>query len=466
MRILIYGINFYPEAAGVGKYTGEMADWLATGGHEVHVVTSPPHNPQWCVQQGYRAWRYNRQTVHLSPRLATKPCPPLSSGGTKMEIFRCPIWVPKSPNGLKRLLYLASFTLSSLPVVLRQMRWRPDFVLLVEPTLFCAPQALLAARWSGAKTWLHIQDFEVDAAFELGDLASSCGRDFAFALERGVLRRFDRISAISEQMVRRLNLKGVDPSRCVHFPNWVDTSLIYPLPHPSKFRQELAIGENTVVALYSGSMGKKQGLDLLVDVARRLSHHSDLRFVFCGDGSYRQVLVEKLKALSNVSILPFQPSARLNELLNLADIHLLPQRADAADLVMPSKLTGMLASGRPVVATAHNGTQLAKAVKGLGIVVAPGDPDSFVSAVLELIVNKDLRLKLGREARRYALTHLNSPVILDRFEQAMVAACGVSGLQINDEQAQAGTSGTLHCNLPTSIVESPSTVTETRKPCA
>ncbi len=385
-----------------------------------------------------------------------------------MEILRCPIWVPKSPDGLKRLLYLASFTLASLPVMLSQIRWHPDVVLVVEPTFFCAPQALLAARWSGAKAWVHIQDFEVDAAFELGDLASRRGQNFAFTLERWLLRRFDRASSISEQMVLRLYHKGVDPSRCVYFPNWVDTSSIYPLPHPSCFRHELGIGENTVVALYSGSMGKKQGLDLLVDIARRLAHCSDLRFVFCGEGSYRQALAEKSKGLSNLSVIPFQPSERLNELLNLADIHLLPQRADAADLVMPSKLTGMLASGRPVVATAHSGTQLASVAQGHGVVVPPGDPDAFAAAVLALAADRDLRLKLGQEARRYALTHLDSSPILEGFEQSLIAVCGISGRGSHDEESQARANETPPRNLRTRKAESPGMVgvTRLRKPSA
>jgi colanic acid biosynthesis glycosyl transferase WcaI len=391
-----------------------MAKWLAGAGHEVRVVTAPPYFPQWRVQPGYRAWRYDWRRFPAEPN--------------ELRVYRCPTWVPKNPNGLKRLLHLASFALSSAPVMVWQARWHPDVVLMVEPTFCCAPQALLAARMSGAKTWLHVQDFEVDAAFELGDLGSSRGRKIALSLERWLLRKFDRVSAISEQMVGRLSLKGVDPFRCVLFPNWVDTRAIYPLPNPSAFRQELGIAEDVVVALYSGSMGKKQGLDLLVNAARRLSDRSHIQFVFCGDGPYRQVLIGKVKGLSNVILLPFQPSERLNDLLNLADIHLLPQRAGAADLVMPSKLTGMLASGRAVLATAHHDTQLEKALQGSGIVVPPGDVDAFVSAILAFAGDRDLRLKLGQEARKYAVSHLSRNEILHRFEQSMLNACDLAPL--------------------------------------
>jgi colanic acid biosynthesis glycosyl transferase WcaI len=414
VRILIHGINFYPETAGVGKYTGEMAYWLAAAGHEVRVVTAPPSFPQWRVTPGYRAWRYDWQQLPSQPE--------------KLRVRRCPTWVPRNPDGLKRLLHLASFALSSLPMMLSQVLWRPDLVLLIEPTFCCAPQALLTARLAGATAWLHVQDFEVDAAFEFGDITSSRGQALAQTFERWLLRKFDRVSAISGQMVSRLLLKGVDRSRCVHFPNWVDTGSICPLPNPSSFRRELGIAENVIVALYSGSMGKKQGLDLLVDAARQLLPRADLRFVFCGDGSYREIFVEKTSGLSNVTILPFQPSERLNDLLNLADIHLLPQRAGAADLVMPSKLTGIFASGRPVLATATPGTELASAVLGRGIVVPPGDLDAFVSALLDLAADTNLRLTLGHAARKYAVTHLNRDEILHRFERSMLNACDIPSL--------------------------------------
>ena len=466
MRILIHGINFHPEAVGTGKYTGEMASWLAARGHELRVVTAPPHFPQWRVSPGFRPLRYDWQEFSLPTGPAPMLAVPSSSQAKKLAVCRCPIWVPKRPHGLKRLLHLASFALGSLPVMLWQARWHPDLVLVVEPTFFCTPQALLVARWSGARAWLHVQDFEVDAAFELGDISAPRFKRWALALERRLLSAFDRVSTISSRMMDRLAQKGVDPSRCLLFPNWVDTNLIYPLPCASPLRMQLGIPQDTIVALYAGSMGMKQGLDLLANVARRLSGRTDLRFVFCGEGSYRQTLLEKSKDLPNVILLPSQPSERLNDLLNLADIHLLPQRADAADLVMPSKLTGMLASGRPVLATAHHGTQLATAVRGFGAVVPPDDPEAFASALLELAADNDLRLALGQEARKHALAHLDSLVILGQFEESLVAACGISAGRIKDEQRQRGTSGTLIRDLQTSIVEPSGTVAgaDTRKP--
>jgi colanic acid biosynthesis glycosyl transferase WcaI len=117
-----------------------------------------------------------------------------------------------------------------------------------------------------------------------------------------------------------------------------------------------------------------------------------------------------------VTLLPLQPLDRLNDLLNAADIHLLPQRASAADLVMPSRLSAMLASGRPVIATVHPGTQVAEVVEGRGLVVPPEDAGALHAAVLQLAEDKELRLRLGRAAREYAVGHLGKQQVLEQFE--------------------------------------------------
>ena len=117
------------------------------------------------------------------------------------------------------------------------------------------------------------------------------------------------------------------------------------------------------MALYSGNMGAKQGLEVLADVVRLLAQEArQVVFVFCGSAVGRADLVARCQGLPNVRFLDLQPLIRLPDLLATADIHLLPQRANAADLVMPSKITGMLTSVRPVVATAHSGTDLATVV--------------------------------------------------------------------------------------------------------
>jgi colanic acid biosynthesis glycosyl transferase WcaI len=208
------------------------------------------------------------------------------------------------------------------------------------------------------------------------------------------------------------------------FPNWVDVEAICPLETGvgNRFRAELGL-EGKTVLLYSGNMGAKQGLEVLAPLARSFEDDADVHFVFCGDGAFRPTLEESVRGHTNVTLLPLQPFERLNELLNMADVHLLPQRADAADLVMPSRLTGMLSSGRPVLATATAGTQVARVVGGAtwmeacGVVVRAGDESALHEAARRLIEDGALRARLGANARRYAVEYLGKQQVLERFER-------------------------------------------------
>ena len=294
----------------------------------------------------------------------------------------------------------------------------------VEPTFFCAPLALAVARVCGARTWLHVQDFEVDAAFELGLLpAHGKFQATALRLERFFTNAFDRVSSISMKMLERSVSKGVLTQRAVLFPNWVDTDNIYPLDRVSSYRETLGL-KDKVVLLYSGNMGAKQGLDSLGPLAASFEEDPRVHFVFCGDGVFRATLEGLVAGLGNVTMLPLQPMEQLNELLNAADIHLLPQRAGAADLVMPSKLTGILSSGRPVVATADAGTQVAYVVEGCGLAVPTEDPAALEGAVRSLVDDAELRARLGKAARVYAVAHLGGEQVLLQFERDALALLG------------------------------------------
>lgn len=403
MRLLICSLNFSPELTGIGKYSGEMAAWLAQQGHDVRVITTPPYYPHWRVADGYSSWRYRKEK--------------LASG---VFIWRCPLWVPQHPSGFKRLLHLLSFALSSLPVLLMQLRWKPDVIITIEPALACLPAVRLLGRLTRAKTWLHVQDFEVDAAFELGLLKSALLKRVILFVERRIMSNVDCVSSISERMCQRLTGKGVAAEKQLLFPNWVDTDTIFPSQRPAELLQALNISDQSVIALYAGNMGEKQGLEILLAAARHLQQESDIVFVLSGEGAAKQRLVSQAQSLANIRWLPLQPTEQLNALLNLADIHVLPQRQDAQDLVMPSKLGGMLASGRPVIATVSEDSQIAKVLAGCGLVVSPGDARSLAGAIFNLAKNPVLRTQLGQCGRQYALEHLRKEKILGDFHRHLL----------------------------------------------
>ena len=138
--------------------------------------------------------------------------------------------------------------------------------------------------------------------------------------------------------------------------------------------------------------------------------------MICGEGPNRDRLEQAARGLANIRFHDLQPRERLSELLGLATIHLLPQIPGAADLVLPSKLTNMLASGRAVVATADFGTGLAAEVDGCGILTQPGNAAAFAGAIETLLDRPQLRQLLANSARARAEQRWSKNAILSRFE--------------------------------------------------
>lgn len=404
MKILFIGINYAPEPTGIAVYTSGMAQALVARGHEVTVICAPPHFPRWKLSPGYSVWRY-RQSIERGVR-----------------IIRCPTFIPSATGGAKRILHYLSFALSSaLPALWLSRSFEPNLVFAVAPSLMSAPGAQLAAAFAGGKSWLHIQDFEVEAAFATRAMSS---RGFPARLARGferwILRRFDRVSAISPQMCRKLEVKGINPEKILELRNWADESIRVETEGSSPFRREWDI-ETPFVALYSGSIGNKQGIEIIIDAARLLRARDDLMFVICGNGPNRTKLERRANGLQNILFRDLQPTERLSDLLALATIHLLPQIATAADLVLPSKLSNMLASGRPVIATAVAGTGLAIELENCGVLTAPNDVHDLTRAIETLVEDQLTRTKLGIAARRKAVEHLSHASIITKLEGVMTA---------------------------------------------
>ncbi|HEY1576174.1 MAG TPA: WcaI family glycosyltransferase [Terracidiphilus sp.] len=406
MRILVVGINYAPDLIGVAKYNVELCEALVAFGHEVRVVTAPPYYPEWRIPDTYRGWSYRREVVN------------------GVALARAPIYVPEKPTGVRRLLHHASFAATSLwPVLMTSLRWRPDVIFSVAPSLMSAAFSAWIARRTGALSWLHLQDFEVDAAFDLGLLADKRLRAPMVAIESRILRSFDRVSTISSQMLERLATKGVAKEKIREIRNWTDTDQIRPDGRNADFRKEqLGLDESQFVCLYSGTMSNKQGLDLIMEAAKLLDKAgSTVRFVLCGNGPHKSQLQQLASGSTNVKFLGLQEAKNFADLLNSADVHVIPQRAEAADLVLPSKLGGILASGKPVVVMARPGTGLANEIGNAGLVIPPGDAQALATALDALARDVPLCRTLGAAARKLALSNWDKLTIVGSLEKSLLA---------------------------------------------
>lgn len=400
MRILVYGINYSPELTGIGKYTGEMVEWMTAQGHEVRVITAPPYYPVWEVHPEYSAWKYKKEQGAAT-------------------VWRCPLYVPKQPSTLKRLIHLGSFAASSFFPLMAQRRWKPDCIIGVVPTLFCVPGMRLLARLSGARTLLHIQDYEVDAMLGLGMAGGSKSRvaKLAQRFEQSCLHGVDNVSTISRSMMNKAVEKGVDPQRVIFFPNWSEVERFRDVSPDAvaALRTSLSLPADKKIILYSGNIGEKQGLETVIDVAQRFADRPYL-FVIVGQGGGKARLEKRVAdcGLRNVLFHPLQPYDALPALLRLAECHLVIQRRGAADAVLPSKLTNILAVGGNAVITAEPETelgQLCEQYPGIAVCVEPESADALAAGIERCL----LLPAHNTVARDYAERTLEKDNVLSQF---------------------------------------------------
>lgn len=402
MKVLIYGINYSPELTGIGKYSGEMGSWLARRGYQVKAITAPPYYPDWRVASGYSRIWFKTECID------------------GVQVMRCPLYVPREPSTLKRLIHLASFAITSGIRLFTQLLWRPDVVVCVVPTQFCLP-AVIGFSWlCRAKRVVHVQDYELDAMFGLGMAGDSKLKNFGSSVESRLLKSFDRVSTISQSMMAKAVEKGVDTQRLWFFPNWSETKQFsgVDIADIDALRLKLGVPVDAKVVLYSGNMGEKQGLELVIEAAKVLSDRASIFFVMVGRGAGRDRL-EQLAGelnLENIVFGDLLPMAELPALLSMADSHLVVQKRGVADAVLPSKLTNILAVGGNAVITADQDTELGllcDLYPGIAQLVEPESKEALVSGILATLEMPNPNMI----ASNYAGEHVDSQKILCDFDK-------------------------------------------------
>ncbi|MGV3558415.1 WcaI family glycosyltransferase [Larkinella arboricola] len=409
MRILIYGINYSPELTGIGKYTGEMGAWLAKHNQEVDVITAHPYYPEWAIHASHKNKGWHTEQVEGA------------------RVHRCPLYVPKKVTSLTRILHEFSFVASSLVYWFRVLfRKRYDAVICLSPPFHLGVIPVLYSKLFNVPLWCHIQDLQIDMAKDLGMIKNKRFLDIMFKVEAFILKNSTVVSTISEGMVRKVTQKNVLQSDCVLFPNWVDGESVKPLPRAKSLRSELGLKDSDKVILYAGSLGEKQGLEIIIEAARSFTSSPDVKFLIFGSGGGKDKLMALAQSygLPNISFYPLQPYAKLSALLATADIHLVLQKKSASDLVLPSKLTGILAAGGCALVSAVPGTTLHDIVSknNMGILIEPESVEALKRAINENIAT-DLTV-YRMNARRYAEKNLDKENTLSTFLKQLVEVVG------------------------------------------
>ena len=386
-RVLFVTRYYWPELIGSAPFSTDIAEWLAKHGRESTVVSGLPHYPDTAVFAAYRNGRLNRETV----------------GGVDVERLR--VGPPRGSSARARIANEAEFLLRGLAALASGRLKRHSVVLALCPSILSVALGVAARRRHGVCVAV-VHDIQSGLAEKLG-MGGGRLAGFMRSCERAVLNRTDLVVVLSAEMKDQLRQIGVTtPIEVV--PLWVDTDQLQAIPE---------VAGTGIKVLYSGNLGRKQGLGQVVELARELAtRRTDIEFVLRGNGNQAADLMADIArlGLTNIRLVELQPSEALGTALAAGDIHLVPQRPDAAAFAVPSKVFNIMAVGRPFVATALPDSVLGRLQRQSGafLCVPPDDPVSFAKAIIELADDSRLRQELGRRGREFVERHYAKPRIL------------------------------------------------------
>lgn len=384
-KILIIGINYRPETTGIAPYTSDLAEHLADNGHRVAVITGFAHYPAWRLEPGERRIRAVE-----------------SRNGVR--VIRRRHYVPRSQSAIRRAAYEATFLLHGA----LSRPERPDVVFGVIPSLSGGLLARYFAAQAHAPYGLIFQDLMAPAARQSGIGGGARVAGATAALERWATARARTVAIASENFRPYLRDIGVEERRIFDLPNW--SHLGAPTADRAATRDRLGWPADSAVVLHAGNMGLKQGLEQVVEAARRADALSaPVLFVLMGEGSQRVALEAQAKRIERLRFLPFQPEADVPNILDAADLLLVSERATVIDMSLPSKLTSYFGAGRPIVAAVPPQGSTAREIlqAGGGVIVPIGDAEELNRVIARLQGDPESAARLGAAGRQYAESALD-----------------------------------------------------------
>lgn len=299
---------------------------------------------------------------------------------------------------------------------------QPSVVLCMTDPPMVGDVAWFVARRRRVPLVVISQDVFPEIAVRLGRLTNPVLVRVLDVMTRFYLRRADRVVAIGESMRRRLQEKGVKPNRLRVIPNWTDTTAITPADRNNGWAHEHDLVDRFVV-MHSGNIGHAQDLETLIRASTQLRDFDRLTVALVGFGArhaYYEKLVAQLGA-SAVRFLPYQPRELLSQSLSSADLHFVGLARGLAGYVVPSRLYGILAAGRPVLVSADEESETAQLVRtvGCGVVVPPGEPEQVATAIRSLAGGEHDLAEMGHRGRAYVETEAGRDAAFGRYRSLL-----------------------------------------------
>jgi colanic acid biosynthesis glycosyl transferase WcaI len=406
-RILIISLVFAPDGVSTATLISELALSLTDLGHEIRVITTVPH------------YNYDAEARAKQPLQSRAFGLYSRSRYHNIDVWHTTV-VSRGERAGRRMIGYLIFNFLTLLIGLFIVG-RQEIVMVVSPPLTSGVVGWILGRLKRAKTIYNVQELYPDTFIEVGSMRrDSTTARILYAIERFVYRSFDVLTPISESFAQTIREKGVSPARIHVIPNFADTRALSPRAKANPFSQEHGLIDEFVI-LYAGNIGMTQSFETLMEVARRMSGEAGIRFLIVGDGVRRKYVEEMVAArqLTNVTLLPYQPSSAVPDIYASADIGLVPLMAGTAKTTLPSKLYTIMASGRAVLVAVDADSDIVQTVKDAkaGLIAIPDDVNSLEQAIRRAYAEREQLSIWGENGHQYVEAHFSRDAITHRYHE-------------------------------------------------
>ena len=400
MNVLVLTTTFPPEVRSAALLMAELSESMVRRGHRVTVITSPPEDGG----EGRRIGPIRLPYVEDRSGVRVIRVPTLAIHRTHAPAFL---------RGLGQILNALAYLIIALFVK------DVDVSLAYSPPLALGIVGAVLHRLKGIPHVLNVQDLVPQYAIDLGILKSPTLIRILKWVERTVYRNVQQITVHSRGNAEYMLGEGVPATKVAVVPNWVDTRQITPRPRETAYREKAGL-QGKFVVLFAGMLAYAQDLDTVVEAAAFLRSHPEIVVLIVGDGVEKQRLQEKARSLglTNVRFMPVVGSAQYPEVVASADLCLATLQKSLLCPVVPSKLLGYMAAGRPIVASFPEGGDAPRVVReaACGVCVPAGEPEQLARVIIDASVNPDECRARGENGRRFVEAHHDREVVMSLYE--------------------------------------------------
>jgi colanic acid biosynthesis glycosyl transferase WcaI len=394
-KILFLNRLFGPDTEATGVLLSELAEDL-TSNNSITVICGRTDTSQ------HKVWPLIQRESHGAVKL--------------VRVFA--LKISKEHAMLRHLGPLVYFVIAAIVAC----RERADVIVTeTDPPTLGLLGVILSLRRS-CRFVYYCQDVYPDVAEATGALKNRALLGLLRFFNKLALSRADAIVALAADMAGLLRFKGVPADKIAIIPNWIDCEKVKPQAPEAAWREKYS---SNFVVMYAGNLGWTQDLQSVLEAARLLLRDARVKFVLVGDGARKKHLEDeaKVKGLTNVDFIDHVKPSAMSEVLAVAQLHLIPLGAGVAGCMVPSKVYGILAAGRPFVAMMEKHAEVARlaAESEVGFVIPPGDAAALAQTITDSIGAPKLLEGMGRRARALAEQTYDRRLVTARFAEFLAA---------------------------------------------